>query len=120
MDERRAARIEDLLTDLVRDSMPRHEFETRFNRLEDSVDGGLADLGEKVDRASERLAVVETKLELVDDLEERMDDVEKVTIPAEHQERRRYVIRPMLITAAGILVNAFLAIFTFFAGTHHG
>lgn len=113
MDEQRAVRIEGLLHELVRDSMPRREFEERFNRLEDKVD----DATEKLIENSVKL---EASLEKIADHEGRLDEVEKITIPAEHQERRRYVIRPMLITAAGIVVNAFLAIFTFVVGAHHG
>lgn len=101
MDDRRLDRIENMLSTLVRDSLPRREFESRFNRLE-----------ARVGKALDGLARLETRLEHYSDLEGRVDEIENITIPAREKHNRRMYFWPTIATILGVVINGTLAAVT--------
>ncbi len=101
MDEKRVERIENHLVELLRTSIPRREFEEKLRHIDS-----------RVGRALDGLSKLQSHLQRYEELEERVDEVEKITIPAKHRHTSRVYFWPTIATIAGVLVNATLAAIT--------
>jgi hypothetical protein len=111
MDEARAERIERLLDDVVRNMLPRREFERRMDKFDVWA-------GDASRRLAQQEAMSQFLQPAVHELADRMNDVEDVSAVHVVKERRKGWIVPALVTGVGVLVNATLAAITFALGTH--
>jgi hypothetical protein len=121
MEPERAQRIEEKLELVLRELVPRHEFdrrearlEARFDRIDSKLDQALATSSQH----DTRIGIVETKLDDVDELNRRVLAVEDVAAVHRKKDDVKSWKWPTITTIGATVLNAMLTGVAFLVSPH--